>query len=210
VRRSLPATVVVVVGLLLLVNFVVINPLLAGAAQGTLRLVVLVAASAALAGVVALVLRHGADLLGRGGRADRGDRIGSAVLLLGMAAMLAAGLYPGSRGAADPSVRWLVGGLLAPLVAALFAMLFVFTLTAMRRGMTLRSRQMTVMLLTAGAVLILLLPLGGVVGERLAALAGWTLAVPIGGVFRGLLIGVAIVAAVHAARVLLAVDGSDD
>lgn len=206
-RRSLPATIVVVVGLLLLVNFVVINPLLAGAAQAVLRLVVLVAAAAALAGVVALALRHGTDLLGRGAPADR---VGSAVLLSGMAAMLGAGLYPGSQGAADPSVRWLVGALLAPLVAALFAMLFVFTLTAIRRGMALRSRQMTVMLIAAGAMLLLLLPVGGVAGERLAALAGWTLAVPVGGVFRGLLIGVAIVAAVHAARVLLAVDGADD
>lgn len=206
-RRSFPATIVVVVGLLLLVNFVVINPLLASAAQATLRLVVLVAAAAALAGVMALALRHGADLLGRGAR---GDRVGSAVLLAGMAAMLGAGLYPGSRGAADPSVRWLVGALLAPLVAALFAMLFVFTLTAMRRGMALRSRQMTVMLIAAGAALFLLLPVGGAAGERLAALAGWTLAVPIGGVFRGLLIGVAIVVAVHAARILLAVDGPDD
>jgi hypothetical protein len=34
--------------------------------------------------------------------------------------------------------------------------------------------------------------------------------VPIGAVFRGLLIGVAIATAVSAARLLLAVDGSDD
>jgi hypothetical protein len=34
--------------------------------------------------------------------------------------------------------------------------------------------------------------------------------VPIGGVFRGLLIGVAIATALHAARILLAVDGADD
>jgi hypothetical protein len=205
VRRSLPATIVVLVGLLLLVNFVVINPLLAGATQAVLRLVVIVAAFAALAGVLSLALRHGTDLL-RG----RGDRIGSGVLLIGMGAMLAAGLYPGSQGAADPAVRWLVAALLAPLIAALFAMLFVFTLTAMRQGMALRSRQMTVMLLAAAAVIVLLLPAGGALGEWLAAAAGWTMAVPIGGVFRGLLVGVAIVTAVHAARVLLAVDGADD
>jgi hypothetical protein len=36
------------------------------------------------------------------------------------------------------------------------------------------------------------------------------MAVPIGGVFRGLLIGVAIVTAIHAARILLAVDTVDD
>jgi hypothetical protein len=34
--------------------------------------------------------------------------------------------------------------------------------------------------------------------------------VPIGAVFRGLLIGVAVLTAVHAARILLTVDGADD
>jgi hypothetical protein len=205
VRRSLPATIVVLVGLLLLVNFVVINPLLAGAAREVLRLVVVVAAAAALAGALALVLRHGSDLW-RG----RGDRSGSLVLLIGLAGMLVAGFYPGSAGAADPAVRWLVAALLAPMVAALFALLFVFTLFAMRRGMLLRSRQVTVMLVAAAAVVVLLLPIGGPAGTWLAAAASWTTTVPIGGVFRGLLIGIAIATAIHAARILLAVDGADD
>jgi hypothetical protein len=208
VRRSLPATIVVVVGLLLLVNYVVINPLLAGAAEALLRLVVIVAASAAIAGVVSLVRRHGGDLLMR--RGERLDRAGSGVLLVGMAAVLVAGLAPGSQGAADPAVRWIVAALLAPLVAALFAMLFVFTLGAMRRGMALRAREMAVLLAGAAVTIVLLLPLGGAVGEWLASAAGWAMAVPIGGVFRGLLIGIAIVTAVHAARILLAVDGTDD
>jgi hypothetical protein len=205
VRRSLPATIVVVVGLVLLVNTIVINPLLAGAAAAVLRLVVLVAAGAALAGALALAMRHGGELL-RG----HGHRLEASVLLAGMAAMLLAGLYPGSRGVGDPAVRWIVGALLVPLIASLFAMLFVFLLLAMRQGMALRSRQVAVMLLAAGVAVILLLPLGGQVGSALASAAAWTLAVPIGGVFRGLLIGVAIVTVVHATRVLLAVDGADD
>jgi hypothetical protein len=205
VRRSLPATIVVVVGLLLLINTIVINPLLAGAAGALLRLVVLVAAGAALAGALALAMRHGAELL-----RPRGDRLEAFVLLAGLAAMLVVGLYPGSQGVADPAVRWLVAALLAPLIASLFAMLFVFLLLAMRQGMVLRSRQVGVMLLAAGAVVVLLLPLGGEVGAALAAASAWAMAVPIGGVFRGLLIGVAIVTVVHATRVLLAVDGADD
>jgi hypothetical protein len=152
-----------------------------------------------------LVLRHGEQLLRR-----RDDRVESAVLLVGMAAMLIAGLYPGSRGVTDPAVRWLVGALLAPLVASLFAMVFLFLLLAMRQGMVLRSRQAMVMLVAAGAVVVLLMPLGGQLGTALASAAGWVMAVPIGGVFRGLLIGVAIVTAIHAARVLLTVDATDD
>ena len=204
-RRSLPAALLVVVGLVLLLDFVLVNPTLAGLAAALLELLVLLAAAAALAGAVALMLRHWTDLVAR-----RRDPVGSLVLLGGFGVMLLAGFYPGSSGASDPAVRWLVAALLAPLVASLFAMLFVFLLAAARRGLAIRTRQAAVMLAAALVVVVLLLPIGGPAGTWLAGIAGWTMAVPIGGVFRGLLIGVAIVTAVHASRVLLAVDGADD
>lgn len=204
-RRSVPTTIVVVVGLLLLINFVVINPTLAAVSEAVLHLLVLLAAAAAVAGAAALVMRHASDLVER-----RGDLPASALLLGGMFAMLVAGLYPGSQGAGDPAVRWLVAALLGPLVASLFAMLFVFLLLAMRHGMQLRSRQMRVMLAAAGVAVVLLLPLSGTAGGWLAELAAWTLAVPIGGVFRGLLIGVGVATAVQAARIMLAIESTDD
>jgi hypothetical protein len=204
-RRALPVALVVVVGLILLLDFVLINPTVAGLADALLELVVLLAAAAAVAGAVALILRHWTDLVER-----RHDPLGSVVLLAGFGVMLLAGLYPGSDGASGPAVRWLVAALLAPLVASLFGMLFVFVLMATRRGLALRPRQTAVMLVAAMAIMVLLLPIGGGAGSWLAGAAGWAMDVPIAGVFRGLLIGVAIVTAIHAARVLLAVDGADD
>ena len=204
-RRSLPGATVVVVGLLLLLDYVIINPALATIADLLLELLVLLAAAAALAGGVALVLRHWTELVER-----RGDRPGSVALLAGFAVILLAGLYPGSSGATDPAVRWIIAALLAPLIAALFALLFLFLLGAASRGLKIRSRESALMLAAAAVVIVLLLPLGGAAGDWLAGAADWTLAVPIGGAFRGLLIGVAIVTAVHAARVLLAVNGAEE
>jgi hypothetical protein len=204
-RRSLPAALVVLVGLVLLLDFVLINPSVSGLADALLELIVLLTAAAAVAGAVALVLRHWTDLVER-----HRDPIGSMVLLGGFGVMLLAGLYPGSSGAGGPAVRWLVAALLAPLVASLFGMLFVFLLMATRRGLLLRPRQTAMMLVAAIAAMVLLLPIGGSLGASLASAATWATDVPIGSVFRGLLIGVAVVTAVHAARVLLAVDGADD
>jgi hypothetical protein len=201
VRRSLPVALVAFIGILLLLDFVLINPTLAAVADVLLELTVLVAAGAALAGAVALVLRHWTDLVER-----RGDPPGSVVLLAGLGLMVIAGFYPGSAGAGDPAVRWLVAAFLAPL----FALLFIFVLRALRRGVELRPRQMAVMLTAAGIMLVLLLPIGGAPGEWLAGAAGWALAVPIGSVFRGLLIGIAVATAISAARILLSLDGSDD
>jgi hypothetical protein len=62
----------------------------------------------------------------------------------------------------------------------------------------------------ACAVLILLLPLGGAPGAFLASLAGWVQGVPVAAVFRGLLVGVAVLGAVTAARILLGSDGAYD
>lgn len=200
-RRSLYSVIVVIAGLLLLVNFVVINPFLAGGSAAILELIVLLSAAAAVAGGIALGLRNLRQLAA----GDR-DRWGAAAVIAGFGAMLLAGFYPGSGGASDPAVRWLVAALLAPLVASLFALLFVFLLRSARRGVETHPRETVVMLAAALGVIVLLLPLDGPVGSWLAAAAGWTQDVPIGGVFRGLLIGVGIATAVHAARILLAVD----
>lgn len=204
-RRSLPTAVVALLGLALLLDFVVINPTLAVLSDVLLELVVLLAAAAAVAGGIALVQHHVADVAQR-----RADPPGSLVLLAGFAVILVAGLYPGSEGTSDPAVRWIVAGVLGPLVASLFAMLVVFLLRASGRGLRLRPRQTAVMLTSAFVVVVLLLPLGGSLGTWLAAAATFSMDVPIGGVFRGLLIGVAVVTAVQAARILVAVDGGDE
>jgi hypothetical protein len=204
-RRSLPTALVALPGLVLLLDFVVINPTLAALSDVLLELVVLLAAGAAIAGGIALVQHHVADLAQR-----RTDPIGSVVLLAGFAVILVAGLYPGSEGTSDPTVRWLVAGVLGPLVASLFAMLFVFLLRATGHGLRLRPRPTAVMLVSAFVVIVLLLPVGGSLGTWLAAAASFSMDVPVGGVFRGLLIGVAVVTAVQAARILVAVDGNDD
>jgi len=204
-RRTLPTALVAVLGMALLLDFAIINPTLATLSDVLLELVVLLAAAAAIAGGVALVLHHVSDLGHR-----RNDPLGSVVLLAGFGVMLVAGLYPGSAGTADPTVRWLVAGVLGPLVASLFAMLVVFLLRATGRGLRLRPRPVSVMLASAFVVIVLLLPLGGSIGAWLAGAARFAMDVPIGGVFRGLLIGVAVVTAVQASRILVAVDGTDD
>jgi hypothetical protein len=219
-RRPLPSILVVLLGGLLLADYVVVNPSLAAVSAALLELIVLLAAAAALAGAVALAMRHWGPLTSilpasPGGadearRAEGGpDRSAAVATLIGLGFMLAAGFYPGSRGATDPVVGWLVAALLAPLVASLFGLLFFHLLRAARRSMSLRTREASIMLSAAAIVIVLLLPLGGAVGDWLAAAAGWTLTVPVGGVFRGLLIGIAILTAVQATRILLAVESHE-
>lgn len=204
-RRIGPPALLIGVGLVLLADFLVVNPSLGLLAAFVGDLVIFVAAGAALLGVLALAVRRGGDLWRRSSNAG-----GAVAVLVGMAAMLLAGLRPGSDGADDPTTRWLVAALLVPLGASLFGLLFVSTLGALRRAVGSGGTQALVLAAAALVTLVLLLPIGGEAGSALAEGGAWTLEFPIGAVFRGLLIGVGLVAAVAAARTLLGIGASDE
>jgi len=204
-RRTVVAAMALVTGLLLILDLLVVNPSLGQAAGALNELLVLLAAAAAVGGAVTLGAHHLREVA-----AGAGSRAGSMVLLGGMVVVLVAGLRPGSTGSADPAVAWLVAALLAPIAASIFALTFLFLLGALRRGFAVRGRETSVMAAAAAIVIVLLLPLGGAPGDWLASGATWVRAVPLAGVFRGLLIGVGVVVALSAARFLLLPDRDDD
>jgi hypothetical protein len=205
VRRPIHAALILVVGLLLLADFLVVNQSLGELAELAIQGAVLVAAGVALAGVASLALRRGGDVWRR-----RGDPVGALLVLAGMAAVLGAGLRPGAAGAADPAVAWIVAALLVPIGASLFGLLFVSTLAAGRRSAAGRRPEAVIVVAAALVTLLLLLPLGGSVGAWLADASSWSLAVPIGAVFRGFLIGIALLTATVAARNLLGMGSADE
>lgn len=204
-RRPVIAALVIVVGVLLLADFLVVNDSLGEIARLVVDAVILVAAGASLAGVAALAWRRGGDLWRR-----RGDPVAAIMVLAGIGAMLVAGLRPGSQGATDPAVTWLIGALLVPIAATLFGLLFVTTLAAARDSLASGHRDALLLVATATVTLVLLVPIGGALGTWLGEASGWVLAVPVGAVFRGLLLGVAILTAVFAARTLLGIGATDD
>ena len=203
-RPTIPA-LVIAVGVLVLADFLVVNRALGDLAGLVIDAAIVVAAGAALAGVGALALRRAGDLWRR-----RGEPIGATLVLVGMTAVLVAGLRPGAGGASDPAVGWLVSALMLPIGATLFGLLFVTTLSAARRSVDAGNREALVLVGSAVILLILLVPIGGPLGDALAAAADWALEVPIGAVFRGILIGVAILVAVFGARTLLGIGSTDE
>jgi len=205
VRRATTPAIVIVVGVLLLVDFLVVNDSLSQLADLAVNAVILIGGGAAVAAVATLAVRRAGDLWRR-----RGDPVGAVLVLVGIGAMLIAGLRPGSAGATDPAVRWLISALLVPIAATLFGLLFFTTIAAARRSAAGRGRQALVLVAAAAVMLILLLPFGGEAGDRMSAAASWALDVPIAAVFRGILLGVAILVAVVAARTMLGVGSADE
>lgn len=204
-RRPTLTALVVLVGLLLLADLLVVNSALGAVVGVVIDGVIIVAAGAALAAVISLAVRRTGDVWRR-----RGDPVGAVLVVAGMAAVLVAGLRPGSAGTSDPVVHWLLSALLIPIGATLFGLLFVTTLAAARRSLASRSREALLLVAAAFVTVVLLLPVAGSTGAWLGEAAGWSLAVPIGAVLRGLLIGIALLAAVYAARALLGMSAADD
>lgn len=203
-RRPTITALVVVIGILLLADLLVVNSALASTAGVVVDAAILVAAGTALAAVTALAVRRVADLWRR-----RGDPVGALLVLGGMAAMLVAGLRPGSAGTADPAVGWLVAALLVPIGATLFGLLFISTVSAARRSAATGSREALVLVAAATVAVVVLLPIGPG-GDWLGATRDWLAGGLVGSAFRGLLIGIALLAAVYAARVMLGIGSADD
>ena len=206
-RRPTIAALVVVVGLLLLADFLVVNESLGELARLAIDAAILVAAGAGVGAVATLLVRRSGDLWRR-----RGDPVGAVLVIVGAGAVLVAGLRPGSEGAADPAVGWLLSALVIPIGATLFGLLFVTTLGAARRSLDGRAggREASVLVGVAIVSTLLLLPLSGPIGEWMSRASAWALAVPIGAAFRGLLLGIAIVASVFAARTMLGIGAADE
>lgn len=204
-RRPSITALVVIVGLLLLADLLVVNSALAGVAGVVIDAVILVAAGAGLAAVTALVVRRLSDLWRR-----RGDPVGAILVVVGVGAMLVAGLRPGSTGTSDPAVQWLLAALLIPIGATLFGLLFISTIAAARRSASAGSREAVVLVAAATVAAIVLLPVSGGIGAGLATAETWMLDGVVGPVFRGLLIGVALLAAIYAARTLLGIGAADE
>lgn len=204
-RRPTLTALVVLVGLVLIADLLVVNSAVDQLAGIVIDAAILVAAGAALAAVGSLGARRIADLWRR-----RGDPLAAGLVLGGIAAMLVAGLRPGSAGTGEPAVQWLIAALLVPIGASLFGLLFITTLAAARRSLQSRSREGTLLVAAALVTTVLLVPVSGGLGSWLAGGAAWLLAGPIGAVFRGLLIGVGLLTAVYAARTLLGMAAADE
>lgn len=204
-RRATIPVLVIAVGLLLFTDLLVVNPAVGAVAGVLVTAVILVAAGAALATGLTLAARRSLDLWRR-----RGDPIGAVAVLAGIVAVLVAGLRPGSAGTADPAVGWIVGALIIPIGASLFGLLFVSTLAAARRSAVSGGREGLVLVGAALVLVVALLPIGGGLGTALSGLAALALSVPIAGVFRGILIGIAITAAILATRTMFGIGPADE
>ncbi len=200
VKRTLPTSVAVGTGLLVLLGYLLPVPLLQSVRDELIRWAVIIAAFAFILGFFNLLRVHS-------GRARKPGGIYSAILILtalvSLGLTLAALMLPSLRFLGDWWFRYILSPLQAT-VAALIA--FVLAVAAFR--LLRHRREVGVLVFLAAALFVILgtLPLPAPAGDWLINLRKWWVNVPAMAGMRGILIGVGLGTLLIGLRVLT---GSD-
>ena len=196
--RIVALILAVLTGLIVLIGYYI--PALAPVQSMLLNWAIILAGSAAVVGVLNLILVHGTKITQR----EKGT-VYSAILLICLFATLLFGIVLGPD---HPNMRLLVSAIIVPVEASLMALLAVTLLYASIRLMRHRANLMSILFI-ATALLMLIgsatLPFGEV-GALNNFLRPWVQHVLALGGARGILIGVAIGTLTTGLRVLFGAD----
>jgi hypothetical protein len=201
-KRTLPAALAIAVGLFVLAAIFATSPLLDALGTYFVDMAVIISAFALFLGMVNILRVHARKI-----RERQGGWLFSFVLIAAMILVLAVGLpSPPDQpsGPAQPLVQWIFENVLAPIQAALSALLVFFVMTAGYRLLRIRNLESAVMLIVVLLVLIGQVTLGLV--PILPDVKDWILGVPTMAGVRGILLGVALGALLTGIRLLLGVE----
>ncbi len=201
-KRVLPTSVAMAVGILVLVALFTTDPMLDEIGAYLVNLAVIVAAFAFFLGVVNVLRVHARRV-----HEQKKGSVYSVVLLAAMLLVIVVGLpsIPNQpSGPSQPAVSWIFQNIQVPIQASLSALLVFFLVTAALRLLTVRSLESAVMLLVAllalaGQVAVGLLPV-------LPEIRDWIVDVPAMAGIRGILLGVGLGAVLTGIRLLLGVE----
>jgi hypothetical protein len=202
VKRILPTSVAMAVGILVLLALFTTDPTLDEIGAYLVNLTVIVAAFAFFLGVVNVLRVHARRVHEK----QKGSAY-SVVLLAAMLLIIILGLptIPGQpSGPSQPAVAWIFQNIQFPIQASFSALLVFFLMTAALRLLTVRNLESAIMLLVvflvlAGQVTLGLVPL-------LPEIRDWIINVPAMAGVRGILLGVGLGAVLTGIRLLLGVE----
>lgn len=197
-KHRLATLLAVVLTLLLAAQPLLGLPQLEPPARLVLRWATIVGAFALILGVANLLGHHFRRILQR-----EGGWLYSSLLVLSAVLVAGWGLYPGSKGAAEPAVRWAFEYLLAPAEGTLLALSAFFIVSAAYRSLRGHSAGMAAMTAGAVAVLVFQIPDVQLSWPPAAAAHQWLFDVPFAAGLRGLLLGVALGSLGLASSILL-------
>ena len=201
-KRTLPTLTAIILGFIVLADFVIPNPQLntlgAILAEGALIL----SAFALLLGLLNLLRVHTSHIIHAHAEGEKQNRSLSIVLVLALVVTAAIGiLMPASS--AD---KWLFEYVYYPLQSTMAALLAFFVTSAAYRAFRMKNADAVILALVSLFLLLAQLPFSKAISPYLPIARDWIMAVPVTAAMRGLVVGIALGTMATALRVLVAVD----
>jgi hypothetical protein len=207
VRREIPMIMTIVVGLIMLLSNFVGTPDGGGWFKQTAEdlggWMIIVSAFAVGLASVNLIKVHGRNI-----SRQRKGWINSVMLLAAMVIFASVGIAARLGDNADITKlnQTMYDNVIAPLGAAMFAILAFYIASASYRAFRVRSTEATVLLIAAVLVMLGRVPIGEVIWEGFPPIADWLLDVVNTAGQRAIMIGAAVGAFAQSLRVLLGIE----
>ena len=201
-KRTLPTLIAIILGFIVLADFLIPNPQLdeigAILAEGALIL----AGFALLLGLLNLLRVHATFVVASRESGSRQNRSLSVILIIALIVTAAIGVLSPASGAN----RWIFEYVYYPLQSTMAALLAFFVTSAAYRAFRLKNADAVILAVVSLFLLLAQLPFSRAISPYLPIIRDWIMAVPVTAAMRGLVLGIALGTMATALRVLVAVD----
>jgi len=198
-RRQIPVLVCFSFGLFMLIQFFVPHKSFNAAYQNVLDWMQIVYVFTLLVGVVSFVSINTKKV----SRRQKGwgyNLLG----LFGLFTMVFVGFAEGTG--QGTSFMWLFDHLQAPMQSTMFSLLAFFVASAAYRGFRAKTKEATLLLLSAAIVMLGRVPIGNMIHSAIPDLSAWILNYPSMGARRGILIGIGLGTISTSMRIILGIE----
>ncbi len=126
------------------------------------------------------------------------------IALLGLFSMVILGFAKGTDQGSP--FLWMFNNLQVPMQSTMFSLLAFFVASAAYRGFRARTKEATILLLSAGIVMLGRVPIGEMIHSSVPDLANWILNFPSMAARRGILIGIGLGTISTSLRIILGIE----
>jgi len=198
-QRTIPLTICLVAGLVMIVQFFIPHPVSVGLYSVSNNWMRIIASFALVLGAGSLIIHHTIRLQ----RRQKGWPY-SIVTLVGLAVAAVLGLGWGLRTGRPEDIIY--RNIQVPLGAAMFSILAFYMASASYRAFRARNKEATILLIAAFVVMLGSVPIGTTIWTKIPIISEWVLTVPNMAAKRAIGFGIALGSIATALKIILGIE----